>query len=135
MSIAYKAGYKYQLVETYSVSIPIHPVSPIDGFWIQLTPQGSLTIRCGYAWDGPSGPAMDTKSAMRGSLIHDVGYQILRIGLMGPETREDWDALYERVCVEDGMWPLRARLHFIALRKFGWGAAKSSAERPVLTAP
>ncbi len=35
---------------------------------------GVLTIRSGYAWDGPGGPAMDTPAAMYGSLSHDALY-------------------------------------------------------------
>ena len=77
--IAYKAGYKYQLKAEYVVQIDIKPAALIDIEYLALTPTGALTIRKGYAWDGPSGPTIDTLNFMRGSLVHDALYQ-LKIG-------------------------------------------------------
>ena len=68
--IKYKDGYKYQLAETYSVWVAIVPATAIRHNFISLSPLGFLSIRKGYAWDGPSGPTIDTKNFMRGSLVH-----------------------------------------------------------------
>ena len=73
--IAYKAGYKYQLKARYAVQIDIRPAAPIDMEYLGLTTDGTLTVKKGYAWDGPSGPTIDTLNFMRGSLVHDALYQ------------------------------------------------------------
>lgn len=133
--IAYRSGYLYQLAETYSVIISIKPVHDIATGYISLDREGRLTIKKGYAWDGPSGPAIDTRSAMRGSLVHDAGYQILRSGLMASSVRKNWDELYRQCCLEDGMWPLRAWWQFVALKRFGAAAAAPFGEKKILVAP
>ena len=73
--ILYNGGYKYQLKETSTIAIDISPETPIDTEYITLDSQGNLTIKKGYAWDGPSGPTIDTLTFMRGSLVHDALYQ------------------------------------------------------------
>jgi len=133
--IKYRAGYRYQLAETYRVAIPFWPGRGVTTEWISFLAPGELTINAGYAWDGPSGPALDTSSAMRGSLIHDALYQMIRLGHLAPGFRAAADRIYEEMCIEDGMWPPRAWAHFRALRWFGREAAKPSSEPQVLTAP
>ena len=78
--IKYKAGYKYQLKSNYAVTISIKPPADITTPYITLNAQGMLTLKDGYAWDGPSGPTIDTLTFMRGSLIHDALYQLMREG-------------------------------------------------------
>ena len=41
----------------------------VDSKWFQLRPDGKLTARMGYAWDGASGPGIDTRSFMRGFFV------------------------------------------------------------------
>jgi len=84
--IRYRAGYKYQLAETYAVQIGVTPLATIEHPFFRLTVLGWLTIQAGYAWDGASGPAIDTKSFMRGSLVHDVCYQALSLGLLSRQN-------------------------------------------------
>ena len=133
--ILYRGGYKYQLAETYVCQTEIRPPQDIATEFILLNRFGILTVKRGYAFDGPSGPAIDTPSAMRGSLIHDAGYQLLRLGLLSQSTRRQWDALYKQACLEDGMWKIRAWAHFDVLRMFGANAAKVGSEPGVLRAP
>ena len=64
--ITYKGGYKYQLKEMYCVTIDIKPVTAIHTDYIDLNTDGILTIFKGYAWDGPSGPTIDTLTFMPG---------------------------------------------------------------------
>ena len=66
--IEYRSGYKYQLASDYSIEINIKPAKDIDTKFIKLDTKGNLTIIEGYAWDGPSGPVIDTKENMRASL-------------------------------------------------------------------
>jgi hypothetical protein len=133
--IRYRAGFKYQLAEAVAVETAIRPPKPAATLYVQLDPDGTMFIKSGYAWDGPSGPTVDTPSAMRGSLVHDALYQLIRLGLLAASFRAAADAEYRRLCLADGMWPIRAALHFDALRLFGGSSAAPSAERPILTAP
>ena len=120
--IHYASGYKYQLRETYSCRIELQPESPIKTDWIELDSDGKLTIRNGYAWDGPSGPAFDTPSFMRASLVHDALYQLMRERHLNEEHREAADRIMRRICREDGMWPARAWWCYLGVR-FGAGTA------------
>ena len=72
--ISYKKGYKYQLTETYKIKVDIKPLEHILTHFIDLTPEGILIIRKGYAWDGCSGPTWDDETNMRAGLIHDSLY-------------------------------------------------------------
>ena len=132
--IRYRAGYKYQLAETYAVQIGVTPLATIEHPFFRLTVLGWLTIQAGYAWDGASGPAIDTKSFMRGSLVHDVCYQALSLGLLSLEWREAADRALRRLCREDGMSAIRAWYVYRAVRWFGDRAIERG-PRPIETAP
>lgn len=66
--IKYRSGYKYQLDEDYKIQINIKPQKGVDEKFIKLDQVGNLIVVAGYAWDGPSGPVIDTKENMRASL-------------------------------------------------------------------
>jgi hypothetical protein len=133
--IRYRDGYKYQLCETYKEMIGIIPPSNIITDYIRLTPKGVLTIMKGYAWDGASGPTIDTRSSMRGALIHDALYQLMRLGLLPESYREQADHLLHDICEQDGMWWWRADLWCEVVELFAAGCAKTGTERPILNAP
>jgi len=134
--IRYKAGYKYQLQETYRVSTPIKPTLPIATEYISLSLAGDLVIQRGYAWDGPSGPTVDTKNFMRGSLVHDALYQLMREGHLVPELhRKPADELLRQMCREDGMCAIRAWWVYWGVRLGGGDSADGHHGKPVLTAP
>lgn len=133
--IKYKDGYKYQLAETYEVETGLHHTENIQTDLICLTVTGKLTIRKHYAWDGASGPTIDTKSSMRGSLVHDALYQLIRMGLLPTHYKDEVDLLFEKICKEDGMWTVRASLWERAVSLFGRSSATAGKTKPVLTAP
>jgi hypothetical protein len=133
--IRYKCGYKYQLVEDYTVATGITIPKSIATDWMILSENGILTIKAGYAWDGASGPTFDTPSSMRGSLVHDALYQLMRLGLLPISYREKADDLLHDICVEDGMIHLRAELWEEAVSHFAAGSADPKSEREVLEAP
>ena len=123
--IAYKKGYKYQLVEIYCSHTPIKPVENIKTKYIDLDVTGYLVIRDGYAWDGPSGPTIDSEDFMRGSLEHDALYQLMRMGLLDREIyRIQADKLLKQSCKNDGMFSIRAQIVYIVLRLFGESSSK-----------
>jgi hypothetical protein len=133
--IVYRGGYKYQLKATYQVQVEIRPESDIASEFIALDCDGRLTIRSGYAWDGPSGPTIPTLSFLRGSLIHDALYQLIREGWLFLKHREAADKILRRVCIEDGMSRIRAWWVYHAVRVFGNPAADPACTRPCMTAP
>lgn len=132
--IKYQAGYKYQLAELYAVQIGIMPPENIEHDFIHLNKNGVINIKQGYAWDGPSGPTIDTKNFMRGSLIHDALYQLMREGLLPESRRELADDELRHICREDGMSWLRAWWVYKAVRAFGSSSA-AVAPDPIITAP
>ena len=133
--IKYRKGYKYQLASDYTVEVGIFPPKSIATRWCLLSNNGFLTILGGYAWDGPSGPTWDTKSSMRGSLVHDALYQLIRLGLLDISWREKADDLLHDICVEDGMVHARAELWEEMVSIFAGSAAKYDSEPEILEAP
>ncbi len=131
--------YKYQLMEKYvhSTRWSLSEKTATSGGWVALSKTGKLTIKKGYAWDGPSGPTIDTRDFMRGSLIHDALYQLMREGLLPGRKRKPADVLLWLVCLEDGMSRTRADYVFHAVRVFGGRAARArrKPEQVILEAP
>jgi len=136
MTIKYRAGYKYQLAESYSVATPIKPLTPIKHEFFTLTKTGKLWIKRGYAWDGASGPTFDTKSSMRPSLVHDVFCQMMQTGLLDYDLWQDKvNELFKQQCIEDGMWSWRAWLWYQAVEFADAGHPDQGDSNPVQEAP
>lgn len=133
-AVHYKGGYKYQLCEDYKIDLELFGAQAKTEF-LALDIVGLLTIRKGYAWDGPSGPAVDTKNFMRGSLVHDAIYQLIREGHLRKDDRLYADRLLYRMCREDGMSAIRATWVYLAVRTFASRAADGDHERKVQEAP
>lgn len=134
--VSYKDGYKYQLKFDYISEIGVLPESPIELEYIALSETGKITIRKGYAWDGPSGPTVDTLNFMRGSLVHDAMYQLMREGPLDAGTyKEQADRLLQRMCREDGMTSIRAWWVYQGVHLFGRPATNSSNNKPLIKAP
>lgn len=120
--IFYRSGYKYQLAQRYVVQTAVKPDAPIVADFLELDEDGVLTVRAGYAWDGASGPAIDTATFLRGSLVHDALYQLMALhGLDRARWRKVADEELIRVCAEDGMSWLRRQWVYAAVRAFGRG--------------
>lgn len=133
--IKYRSGFKYQLAEGYSIKTAIRQISRIETEFIELDETGGLVIHGGYAWDGPSGPTIDTKNAMRGSLVHDALYQLMRMGLLDRGHRGTADDEFRRICREDGMSWFRAWYFHIGVDSFAAGAVSAKARKKVIIAP
>jgi len=135
-AIKYRAGYKYQLCEDYRVQTPIIPERDIVTPYLCLTNTGVLSIREGYAWDGASGPTFDTANSMRGSLIHDALYALMReCHLEYRQWRDPVDRLLQKVCVEDGMWRIRAWTWYWGVRLGAGPCVLPSSNKPIMQAP
>lgn len=134
-NISYRTGYKYQLAKTYVVKTGITTVLSINTEFISLETDGVLTIRNGYSWDGPSGPTIDTANFMRGSLVHDALYQLIRQELLSEESRIPADMELKRICKEDGMSSIRAWWVIKGLKYFGGPAASPKNRKVIYHAP
>ena len=119
---------KYTLAEDVPLQLDIRPENEIDTPFIVLTADGLLTVRKGYAWDGPSGPSIDTKTFMRRSLVHDVLYQLMREEYLPLEHREYADGLLRTMCREDGMSRVRAAYVYWSVRRNGESSATPRAD-------
>lgn len=134
-AVYYKAGYKYQTTKDRHASVAVRPIAPFRHDYLSLDDEGNLGIKKGYAWDGASGPTWDTKNSMRGSLFHDAGYQLIRLGYIDPGHKEYFDQLLFDMLVEDGMFEWRATYWKWAVLQFGKGSTRPSAEPQEEVAP
>jgi len=130
----FRRGYKYQTSRDYRI------VTKIKGCvvrlpFISLHQDGLLIIKRGYAWNGASGPTWDTLNSMIGSLIHDVLYQLIRLGLIDQKYKYYADNLLHDLCAGDGMYSWRADYWRWAVLRFGAGSCRPSAEPKEEVAP
>jgi len=122
-TLKYKKGYKYQLTQDFQIQTDIEHHFLINTHFIDLDLEGNLLIKEDYCWDGPSGPTIDTKNFMRGSLVHDALYQLMRMGKLPLTWRDHADKLLRKICCEDGMCWIRAFWVYRALYRFGKSSA------------
>jgi len=134
MQITYSQGYKYQLEKDFITEVDLFGESVSSPF-IDLRPDGYLLIKKGYSWDGPSGPAVDTKNFMRGALVHDALYQLMREYGLNRDYRPTADKIMKQFCLMDGMNPARAWITWFGVRLFGRDSARPEGSYKITTAP
>ena len=132
--IAFKKGYKYQLFSDTAIITNIKPKATVNTRFITLYKNGVLKIKADYAWDGATS-AIDTNSFMRGSLAHDALYQLMRGGKLPRNNRNKADRLLQKICIEDGMFKIRAYWVYKAVNLFGAKNTLASKKRPLLFSP
>ncbi len=123
--------YKYNLHSDFKYSTGIKVDASKDLGYLKIDSDGELLIKTGYSWDGPSGPTIDTKNFMQGSLVHDALYQLMREGVLPQHLRKKADKILREVCIEDGMSKVRAWWVYQGVRIGG----ASSAKPDLLSAP
>jgi len=117
--------WKYLLTKYYQICLGETPKSDllVRTDFIRLC--GSKQIKWlwvdkRYAWDGPSGPTIDTENFMRGSLVHDALYQLIKEGYLDKKVwRLYADKILRKICLEDGMSKFRAWYVYHSVRWFG----------------
>ncbi len=111
--------YKYRLLEDYAIDL-----DGLNDFKVKMkyvaVSNGVLKMKKGYAWDGPSGIAVDTVDFQRASLVHDAMYQMIRERQLPGKMRKVADHTLYQIAVEDGMPEWRARYAYVAVRLVGW---------------
>lgn len=116
-------------MDDYAIQVDIKPAEEFGFTYLSLSMDGLLTVSRYYAWDGPSGPTLDTRDFMRGSLVHDALYQLMRLRVLDYRVhRKRADQLLREICLEDGMCRLRAWYVYHALRIFASGSARPRKE-------
>ena len=134
--ILYRSGYKYQLATAYRIKIRIRPKKDVDTEFVKLKKSGDLTVVRGYAWDGPSGPVIDTRQNMRASLVHDALYQLMRHKELSARTHKDKaDRLFKKMCIEDGIPRVTAHIYYLGLKLGGKPATDPKNKKKVKRAP
>lgn len=119
--------YKYKLLKQYTFILTNAIPSGTNYQTSYMSVRGHfLTLQPGYAWDGPSGPTIDTKNFMRGSLIHDALYQLMREGVLDQDRRRWADLALFSICRADGMSYFRAYYVWLSVRWFGAKNAQRS---------
>ncbi len=116
--------YKYNLrvAHEYAANIKVRKAADLGK--LKITKDGYLTLRNGYAWDGPSGPTLDTKNFMRGSLVHDALYQLMRSTIIDQDQRKRADKILKEICIDAGMSKIRAWWVYLGVRWFGSRSAR-----------
>lgn len=133
--IYYTKGYEYQLEKPLEILTGVFPVKAGGNDFVYLEQNGLLTINKGYAWDGPSGPAIHTTNFLRGSLVHDALYQLIRLGVLDERVHRDvCDRLLQTLVLEDGMNKIRAWWVYSAVHWFG-GMYMKNKNTEILRAP
>ncbi len=134
--IYYKSGYKYQLYHPAIFETMIKPEFPVHTDHLHLTTDGVLFIDEGYAWNGPSGPAVDTPTFMPASLMHGAMYQLFRMELLSADRwRKTVDQEMRRIAQEDGINRLRAWYVYHSVRLGARKAALPESRHQVYRAP
>lgn len=134
--IRYRAGYKYQLAETFRIRTPIRPAAAIKHDYFSLGRSGLLTIRRGYAWDGMTDPGIDTRETMAPSLVHDVFCQAMRAGLLDFGRWQDEVNLFFRDHLKAcGVTALRAWWCWRAVEFANCGHPDQGESNPLQEAP
>lgn len=120
MTIYYKEGFKYQLSRVHSFTLPKRFKGIVWADDFLCVDGGIVYVRKGYAWDGPSGPAIDTENFMQGSLRHDVKYQLMRLKVLPQSFRAEADTQLVEDCRNDGMCYVRQKWVYVGVK---YGAA------------
>lgn len=121
-------GFRYQIVEEFVIVIDDYkPHQNIVDEFFEFYADGTLIIKKGFAWDGPSGPTIDTKDAHIAAIVHDVFYRCIRRGYLPLSIKPIADKIFYKLLRKNGMFILRALYWYLGVVLFG----KKSCTNPV----
>ena len=114
-----KYKYKFKVEENFSIELPFkipdfeHPYAS--------SKDSILSVKKGYAWDGASGPIINTRDTLVASLVHDVLYQAMRLNLIksSKENRKIADKNFFEILKMNGVNSIRRKVWYFAVRLFG----------------
>jgi len=105
-----KRKYKYQVVEDYTSFYGLMGYD-IDNQYYKISPDGFLTAKWLYAWDGCSGPTLDDDTNMVPGLHHDIIYQAIRRGELPLSVKPFADDKLKEEMIERGAPKWRAQMY------------------------
>ena len=103
----------------YSVQVNICPPEGLIFRFMELSITGELIIRQGYAWDGVTGLLSTPQCLLRGSLVHDALYQLMRLSALDQSSRVLADQMLRQICLEDGALAIMAECLYCVVRLTG----------------
>jgi hypothetical protein len=128
-------AWKYQLMEPFETYVCFWPPEDIDTEFVSLHKDCTLKLKEHYCWDGASGPCPDVKEVMKGSLVHDALYQLMRINLLDRFYRIYADKELKRICIESGMSKIWANIIYWGVRVFAKKGADNLPEPQIHEIP
>jgi hypothetical protein len=128
----YTEGYKYLTEEEmwFYTGIPVD----MQCKRVRHYANGWMQVYDGFGTDGPSGPTFDDSHNMRGAIMHDAGYYLLRHGL-DPKYKSVFDKKFRAMLIEDGCSIMRADLYYKGVKVFAAYAADPKHKKEVYVAP
>lgn len=127
-----EVNYKFTLTRDVVDNLGVYGYE-IETDYIRLYADGRIIIKKPYAWDGCSRPAINTKKNLRAGLVHDVGYQLIRLKLLPKSCRGAIDNRFYAILKEDKfMFP---GLYYTVVDKFAEFATNPKEEPKEQTAP
>ena len=112
-------NYKFKVEENFSIELPIR----IADFEHQYasSKDGILSVKRGYAWDGASGPIINTRDTLVASLVHDVLYQAMRLNLIksNSENKKTADKIFFEILKMHGVNSILRKVWYLAVKLFG----------------
>ena len=129
------AGYRWATddLREYAINdFPAVAVAYTGWDYIAFEPGGTLVMKKGYRWDGPTtSPLPYSSKIIHASMVHDAIYDLMRRGDIPrdykPYTDEGYmhrliaDCLLYMISKDEGYWRPRAFADFVIVRDFGWG--------------
>ena len=128
--------YRYISREDFSVRHPLLSGVDFQADWLRITPDGTLTIPKGYAWDGCTpayyvGVWLGTpdlwtgkdgeRIAYRPSQVHDA---LCQYAEHLPITKQTASEIFRRMLIDNGVPAWLARIYYFGVMAFGpqaWG--------------
>ena len=114
-----KYKYKFKVEENFSIELPFKIPDFVHTY--ASLKDGILSVKRGYAWDGASGPIINTRDTLVASLVHDVLYQAMRLNLIksSKENRTIADKNFFEILKMNGVNSIRRKVWYFAVRLFG----------------
>ena len=121
----YKHKYKFKVEENFSIELPFK-IPDFEHQYASLK-DGILSVKRGYAWDGASGPIINTQDTLVASLVHDVLYQAMRLNLIksSEENKRIADKNFFEILKMHGVNSIRRKVWYFAVRLFGKKSTKT----------
>ena len=117
--------YKFKVEENFSIELPFK-IADFEHQYASLK-DGILSVKRGYAWDGASGPIINTQDTLVASLVHDVLYQAMRLNLIksNSENKKIADKIFFEILKMHGVNAIRRKVWYLAVRLFGKKSTKN----------